>query len=102
MYYYKEILMGVEFKVNVEINGFSDDGKFFSLFQNFYDTKGNHLAHLDLAFGVMDTKTRKLTSMPTASFEILKSSPKSRSFKILNKEDMRRHGKFPENIIMKQ
>ena len=102
MYYYKEILMGVEFKVNVEVNGYSDDGKFFSLFQNFYDTNGNHLAHLDLAFGVMDTKTRKLTSMPTASFEILKSSPKSRSFKILNKEDMRRHGKFPENIIMKQ
>ena len=48
----------------------------------------------------MDTKTRKLTSMPTASFEILKSSPKSRSFKILTKEDMRKHGRFPENIIM--
>ena len=100
MYYYKEILMGVEFKVNVEINGFSDDGKFFSLFQNFYDTKGNHLAHLDLAFGVMDTNTRKLTSMPTASFEILKSAPKSGSFKILTKEDMRKHGKFPKNIII--
>ena len=100
MYYYKEILMGVEFKVNVEINGYSDDGKFFSLFQNFYDTKGNHLAHLDLAFGVMDTNTRKLTSMPTASFEILKSAPKSGSFKILTKEDMRKHGKFPENIII--
>jgi acyl-CoA thioester hydrolase len=100
MYYYKEILMGVEFKVNVEVNGFSNDGKFFSLFQNFYDTKGNHLAHLDLAFGVMDTMTRKLTSMPNASFEILKSAPKSRSFQILTKEDMRKHGKFPENIII--
>jgi acyl-CoA thioester hydrolase len=100
IYYYKEILMGVEFKVNVEVNGFSDDGKFFSLFQNFYDTKGNHLAHLDLAFGVMDTMTRKLTSMPNASFEILKSAPKSRSFQILTKEDMRKHGKFPENIII--
>ena len=99
MYYYKEILMGVEFKVNVEVNGYSDDGKFFSLFQNFYDTKGNHLAHLDLTFGVMDTKTRKLTSMPNVSFEILKSAAKSRSFKILTKEDMRKHGKFPENNI---
>ena len=99
MHYYKEILMGVEFKVNVEINGYSDDGKFFSLFQNFYDSEGNHLAHLDLAFGVMDTKTRKLTSMPNVSFEILKSAAKSRSFKILTKEDMRKHGKFPENNI---
>ena len=92
--------MGVEFKVNVEINGYSDDGKFFSLFQNFYDSKGNHLAHLDLAFGVMDTKTRKLTSMPSASFKILKSAPKSGSFKILTKDDMRKHHKFPENIII--
>ena len=99
MYYYKEILMGVEFKVNVEVNGYSDDGKFFSLFQNFYDTKGNHLAHLDLAFGLMDTKTRKLKSMPNASFEILKSAAKSGSFKILTKEDMRKQGKFPENNI---
>ena len=72
---------------------------FFLLFQNFYDTKGNHLAHLDLAFGLMDTKTRKLTSMPNASFEILKSAAKSESFKILTKEDMRKQGKFPENNI---
>ena len=48
----------------------------------------------------MDTNTRKLTSMPTASFEILKSAPKSGSFKILTKEDMRKHGKFPKNIII--
>ena len=47
----------------------------------------------------MDTKTRKLKSMPNASFEILKSAAKSESFKILTKEDMRKHGKFPENNI---
>jgi acyl-CoA thioester hydrolase len=48
----------------------------------------------------MDTKTRKLTSMPSASFKILKSAPKSGSFKILTKDDMRKHNKFPENIII--
>jgi hypothetical protein len=48
----------------------------------------------------MDTKKRKLTSMPKDSFKILKNGPKSKSFKILKKEDLRRHGKFPENIIM--
>jgi acyl-CoA thioester hydrolase len=100
MHYYKEILMGVQFKINVEIDGYSEDGRFFSLFQNFYDNEGAHLAHLDLAFGVMDTKTRKLTSMPEDSFKILKNGPKSKSFKILKKEDLRRHGKFPENIII--
>ena len=98
IHYYKEILMGVQFKVNVEIDGYSEDGRFFSLFQNFYDNEGNHLAHLDLAFGVMDTNTRKLASMPQYSFNILKNGPKTKSFKILKKDDLRRHGKFPENI----
>ena len=79
-------------------NGYSEDGRFFSLFQNFYDNEGNHLAHLDLAFGIMDTKTRKLTSMPEDSFKILKNGPKSKSFKLLTKDDLRSHGKFPENI----
>ena len=44
--------MEVEFRINIEINGYSEDGRFFSLFQNFYDNDGNHLAHLDLAFGL--------------------------------------------------
>ena len=102
IHYYKEILMEVEFRINVEINGYSEDGRFFSLFQNFYDNAGNHLAHLDLAFGLINTDTRKLTSMPEESFEIFKNCSKSDSFKILTKADMRKHGKYPENIINEQ
>ena len=58
---------------------------------------GNHLAHLDLAFGIMDTKLRKLISMPNESFEIFKEGPKSNTFSIITKEDLRKHGKLPEN-----
>ena len=72
------------------------------IIQNFYDNNGNHLAHLDLAFGLINTDTRKLTSMPKASFEIFKNCSKSDSFKILTKEDMRKHGKFPKNYINEQ
>ena len=97
MHYYKEIMMGVEFSINVEVDGYSEDGRFFTLFQNFYDMNGNHLAHLDLAFGIMDTKLRKLISMPNESFEIFKEGPKSKTFSIITKEDLRKHGKFPEN-----
>ena len=97
MHYYKEIMMGVEFSINVEIDGYSVDGRFFSLFQNFYDMSGIHLAHLDLAFGIMDTKLRKLISMPNESFEIFKEGPKSNTFSIITKEDLRKHGKFPDN-----
>ena len=66
--------------------------------QNFPDAV--FVANDHMAFAVMDTKTRKLTSMPENSFKILKNGPKSKSFKILKKEDLRRHGKFPENIIV--
>jgi len=45
----------------------------------------------------MDTKLRKLISMPNESFEIFKEGPKSKTFSIITKEDLRKHGKFPEN-----
>ena len=98
MHYYKEILLGVDFIIDAKIDGYSEDAKFFTIHQNFYDKVGNHLAHLDLAFGLLDIKSRKLTSMPNDSFEIFKNGPKTDSFKILTKEDMRRHGKFPKNL----
>ena len=102
MHYFKEIMMGDEFLINIEINGYSDDARFFTILQNFYDQNGIHLAHLDLAFGIMDTELRKLVSMPKDSFEIFKLGPKSKSFKIITKEDLRRHGKYPINMNDKQ
>ena len=59
MYYYKEIKIGVKFSVTVEIDGYSEDGKFFKLF---------------------------------------KELPKSKSFQILSKDNMRIPGKSPINI----
>ena len=55
MHYFKEIMMGDEFLINIEINGYSDDARFFTILQNFYDQNGIHLAHLDLAFGIITT-----------------------------------------------
>ena len=98
MYYYKEIKIGVKFSVTVEIDGYSEDGKFFKLFQNFYNQEGEHLAHLDLAFAMMDTVKRKLTLMPEDSFNLFKELPKSKSFQILTKDNMRIPGKSPINI----
>ena len=98
MYYYKEIKIGVKFSVTVEIDGYSEDGKFFKLFQDFYNEKGEHLAHLDLAFAMMDSVKRKLTLMPEDSFNHFKKLPKSKSFQILTKDNMRIPGKSPLNI----
>ncbi len=35
--------------------------------------------------------------MANESFEIFKEGPKSKTFSIITKEDLRKHGKFPEN-----
>jgi len=83
---------------DIIIDGYSEDGKFFKLFQDFYNEKGEHLAHLDLAFAMMDTVKRKLTLMPEDSFNHFKELPKSKSFQILTKDNMRIPGKSPLNI----
>ena len=69
MYYYKEIKIGVKFSVTVEIDGYSED-----------------------------TVKRKLTLMPEDSFNHFKELPKSKSFQILTKDNMRIPGKSPLNI----
>ena len=47
---------------------------------------------------MMDSVKRKLTLMPEDSFNHFKELPKSKSFQILTKDNMRIPGKSPLNI----
>ena len=67
MHYYKEIMMGIEFSIDVEIDGYSDDGRFFSLFQNFYDMSGIHLAHLCLLYTSPSPRDKRQSRMPSSA-----------------------------------
>mgnify|MGYP001269120301 CR=1 FL=1 len=97
MYYFKEIIIGEEFYIDIRLDGYSEDGKFILYHQNFYNKEGKNLAFLDLGFGIIDTIKRKLTKMPKDSFEILKKSPKTETFRVIDKNDMRNLGRNPLN-----
>ena len=71
IYYYKEILLGDEFYVSVEIDGYSEDKRFSKLIQNFYKGKIN-LARIEILFALMDVKERKLSKFPDDQFEKIK------------------------------
>jgi len=98
MYYYKELELKEDFIVSVEVDGYSDDAKFGRLLQNFYSPDGINLARLELIFGWMDLKTRRLSKFPNQEFEKFKLSDKTKTFKIMTKEDTRILGKTPKNI----
>ena len=87
--------------ISVEVDGYSDDGRFGRLLQNFYSPEGVNLARLELIFGFMDLKTRKLSKFPDAEFEKFKTSYKTKSFEVMTKEDTRILGKTPLNIKLK-
>ena len=97
IYYYKEILLGNEFYVSVEIDGYSEDKRFGKLIQNFYKGKIN-MARIEILFALMDLKERKLSKFPDDQFEKIKKYPKTKSFKIITKNDTRIEGKLPENL----
>ncbi|NND09888.1 MAG: thioesterase, partial [Flavobacteriaceae bacterium] len=47
----------------------------------------------------IDLKTRKLTGFPDELGHVLTDFPKSKDFKILTKEDSRKFGKRPVDLI---
>ena len=101
MYYYKELKLVDEFIVSVEVDGYSDDQRFGRLLQNFYSSDGINLARLELIFGFIDLITRTLSKFPDNEFEKFKTSNKTKSFKIMTKDDTRISGKTPLDIKLK-
>jgi len=98
MYYFKEVFQGKPIRVSLEVTGLSDDGGFFEFAHNFYDHKGQHLAHCEILGAWMYLKTRKLIPFPKELEFNLKDFPKSKNFKILTKEDTRKYGKKPVDL----
>jgi acyl-CoA thioester hydrolase len=68
----------------------------FMFEHDFYNHKGDHLAHCEMQGGWIDLKLRKLTSLPEAMLELAHKFPKSENFKVLTKADTRKHGVRPK------
>jgi acyl-CoA thioester hydrolase len=98
IYYFKEVLLGKPLTVSLEIQGHSEDGRFVMIKHNFYDENGSNLAYGEILFSWIDLKTRKLGKIPKELLLKIENFPRSRAFKILTKEDIRKHGKRPVDL----
>ena len=100
MYYFKEAFLGQPITVSLEVSGLSTDGMFFKFDHNFYNKKGKNIAHCEMLGAWIHLKTRKLMSLNDELLQIVNSFPKSKSFKILTKEDTRTIGKVPTDLVL--
>lgn len=100
MYYFKESFLGAPVIVGLEVSGLSEDGMLFSFEHNFYNHKGDNLAYCEMQGAWIDLKTRKLTGLTHELLELVEKFPKSENFKILTKEDTRKYGVKPKNIVL--
>jgi len=98
MYYFKEIFPGEPIRVSLELKGLSEKGMYFEFEHNFYNSKGINMARCTMMGGWIDLKTRKLRDLPEGLFSALKDLHKTEDFKILTKEDTRKHRKTPRSI----
>lgn len=100
IYYFKEAFLGTPISVSLEISGLSEDGMFFKFVHNFYNDKGENLAHCEIFGAWINLKTRSLSGLPKQLLEELHSLPKAEDFTILTREDTRKYGKKPMNLQM--
>jgi acyl-CoA thioester hydrolase len=98
MYYFKEAFLGQPITVSLEVSGLSEDGMFFKFDHNFYNQKGENIAHCEMFGAWINLSTRKLTELPEKLLAIKNTFPRTASFKVLTKEDTRTSGKKPVHL----
>jgi acyl-CoA thioester hydrolase len=100
IYYFKEVFIGQIIKVSLEVSGLSEDGMFFKFDHNFYNEKGENIAHCEMLGAWMDLKLRKLAVLPNELVKYADAFSKTKDFRILSKEDTRTSGKKPVNLTL--
>lgn len=100
MYYFKEAFMGQPITVSLEVSGLSEDGKFFKFDHNFYNHKGENIAHCEMMGAWINLRERKMTELPEELKNLAEAFPKTTNFKRLTKEDTREKGKMPKDLVL--
>ena len=98
MHYYKEVLPGQTVRVSLEVMGMSADGMFFQFHHNFYDASGRNLAYCEIMGGWIDLNKRALTPLPKELLDILEGLEKAEGFRVLTRQDTRRHFRHPKHL----
>lgn len=96
IYYFKEIRPEDSIEVSLKLKGLSEDGTFFAFEHDFYNAKGENCARCEMLGSWIDMKTRKLTKLPEHLLKSLDDLEKTEDFKVLTKEDTRKHRVVPK------
>ncbi len=99
MYYFKEVFPGKPVKVSLEVMGMSKDCCFFEFHHNFYDSKGKNVAHCEMMGAWMSMESRQLTRLSQELLVRFQHVEKPEGFRILTKEDTRKFGKIPKDLV---
>lgn len=98
MYYFREFLPGKPVFVSLQLKGLSDDGMYFEFRHNFYDENGKNCARCEMLGGWINLKERRLAALPKVILKNFETLEKTDDFKILTKEDTRKHGQIPKDL----
>lgn len=95
IYYFKELLPEDKVLVSLQLKGLSEDGMFFEFEHNIFNQHGHNCARCEMMGGWINLKTRSLTSLSTNLTNRVKELDQTENFRVLTKEDTRKHGVKP-------
>ena len=95
--FFKEMYMGQNVIVSLEIDGFSEDGSIYKFLHRFFLPDGTHCATSEATGVWIDMMLRKSTTPPDDILEVLKEF-KSENFTQMSREDLKNLPFRPENV----
>ena len=84
IFYVKEVRSESEVYVDMQLSGISEDGKYMKFAQSMYNNKGELCCFLDMTFGWLDVKARKLAVPHPKLLEAVKMMEKSENYAIID------------------
>lgn len=87
MTYLREVLPGEKVTVDIELNGHSQDFRFFSFSHNMFKESGEQAAYCTLVFCFIGLNSRKMIVAPDQIIDLYLQMNRSTNFTIITKED---------------
>ncbi len=89
IFYVQEVRGESEVYIDIQLRGSSEDGKYMKFAQHMYNNQGELSCYLDLTFGWLDVKARKLAIPPPNLLEALNKLEKTEDYGIIDSSELK-------------
>lgn len=89
IFYVKEVRAESEVYIDMQLRGNSEDGKYMKFAQHMYNHKGELACYMDLTFGWLDTKARKLAIPHPKLLEAVNNMDKTEDFAVIDSSELK-------------